>query len=241
MHARSCPGGIPPGVVCKSLTSPYDLPEMAEDRAPDIRGVLRTELICDLALGELTHVELAEKYGRSTQAINSFSSRNKDEIRRAKQDQASEWAGNFSAKKKNRVSGLEQCLRDIEDAFADPSLSHSQRNRYINTVAKLYRNIAEELGELRTQLELDVPKHVSEVVGWNIADWAMGHAGKPDGRTAPAPFSNDHERPITPALAASEPEPASPPVSPDVEQGATHLAMQVWAGKRSPDQIFPGA
>ena len=36
---------------------------MATADTPDIRGSLRAELIRDLALGELTHEQLAEKYG----------------------------------------------------------------------------------------------------------------------------------------------------------------------------------
>jgi hypothetical protein len=42
--------------------------------APPIRGVLRAELIRDRALGELTMEQLAEKYGRSVDAIKQFSS-----------------------------------------------------------------------------------------------------------------------------------------------------------------------
>jgi lysozyme family protein len=46
---------------------------------------------CDLALHELTHQQLAEKYGRGLQANNQFSSRNKEEIARAKQDMSAEF------------------------------------------------------------------------------------------------------------------------------------------------------
>jgi hypothetical protein len=40
---------------------------MATADTPDIRGSLRAELVRDLALGELTHLQLAEKYGRALQ------------------------------------------------------------------------------------------------------------------------------------------------------------------------------
>ena len=53
--------------------------------APPIGGAIRTELIRDLALGELDHDQLAVKYERSPDAIHQFSSRSKDEIRRAEQ------------------------------------------------------------------------------------------------------------------------------------------------------------
>ena len=53
--------------------------------APRIRGALRTALIRDVAVGELTREQLAEKYGRSLPAIHQFATRNSDEIRLAKQ------------------------------------------------------------------------------------------------------------------------------------------------------------
>ena len=40
--------------------------------APPIRGALRSELIRDKALGQLTHEQLAEKYGRSVRAIHQL-------------------------------------------------------------------------------------------------------------------------------------------------------------------------
>jgi hypothetical protein len=56
----------------------------------------------------LTHEQLAEKYGRSLQAINQFSARNADEIRSAKQPLVAsaddEYAGIAIAKKLNRIA-----------------------------------------------------------------------------------------------------------------------------------------
>jgi hypothetical protein len=78
--------------------------DMATSETPDIRGVLRAELIRDLALGELTHDQLAEKYDRVTQAISNFASRNKDEIRRAKQAQSDEYQSLGYAEKGERIA-----------------------------------------------------------------------------------------------------------------------------------------
>ena len=72
--------------MCKSVQARILDLEMSEDRAPQIRGVVRAELVADLAIGELSHDQLAEKYERSRFAIDQFSSRNRDEIRLAKQD-----------------------------------------------------------------------------------------------------------------------------------------------------------
>ena len=48
---------------------------MATSETADIRGALRAELVRDLALGELSHEQLGEKYDRATQAITNFSLR----------------------------------------------------------------------------------------------------------------------------------------------------------------------
>jgi hypothetical protein len=131
---------------------------MPEDRADNIRGSLRAELVRDLALGELTHEQLAEKYDRQVQSIHNFASRNKDEIRRAKQVQSDEYQGLGYAEKWERLAFREQLLLDINERLQDPDLSHTQRNRYAVTVEKLLHGIAEERGQLptRAQLELDV-------------------------------------------------------------------------------------
>jgi hypothetical protein len=129
---------------------------MATREKPDIRGSLRAELVRDLALGELTHEQLAEKYDRVPQAITNFSSRNKDEIRRAKQVQSDEYQGLGYAEKWQRLAFREQLLLDINERLADPDLSHTQRNRYSVTADKLLHSIAEERGQLYARSSLEV-------------------------------------------------------------------------------------
>ena len=109
---------------------------------PDIRGSLRAELVRDLALGELTHDQLAEKYERAPQTIANFASRNKAEIRRARQVQSDEYQGLGYAEKWERLAFREQLLLDIEERLKDPDLSHTQRNRYSVTADKLLHSIA---------------------------------------------------------------------------------------------------
>jgi hypothetical protein len=48
---------------------------MAEEPAKPIRGTQRIALVQDLVSGELTHEALAERYGRSLQAVHQFSAR----------------------------------------------------------------------------------------------------------------------------------------------------------------------
>jgi hypothetical protein len=50
------------------------------DPAPMISGPERVSLVRDLALGTFKHRQLADKYGRSLDAIRQFASRNSDEI-----------------------------------------------------------------------------------------------------------------------------------------------------------------
>jgi hypothetical protein len=122
--------------------------DMATSETPDIRGVLRAELIRDLALGELTHDQLAEKYDRVTQAISNFASRNKDEIRRAKQAQSDEYQSLGYAEKGERIALRERLIADLVERLESPDLSDVQRNRFSHTVDKVLRSIAEERGEL---------------------------------------------------------------------------------------------
>jgi hypothetical protein len=58
---------------------------MSEDRADNIRVSLRAELIRRLAIGDETHEALGVEFDRALQTIANFASRNRDEIRRAKQ------------------------------------------------------------------------------------------------------------------------------------------------------------
>jgi hypothetical protein len=130
--------------------------------APPIRGALRSELIRDKALGELTHEQLAEKYGRSLQAINQFSARNADEIRSAKQalvaNADDEYVGIAIAKKLNRIADADQDLADVIELLENGDLSPTQRKGYLNLKSKLRREVAEEKGELpvRSRVELQV-------------------------------------------------------------------------------------
>ena len=89
---------------------------MAEDRADNIRGSLRAELIRDLALGELTREQLGERYGRAPQSIANFSSRNADEVRRARQVQSDEYQGLGYAEKWERLA-----LREHSVTYGDDS------------------------------------------------------------------------------------------------------------------------
>jgi hypothetical protein len=141
---------------------------MAEDRADNIRGSLRAELIRRLAIGDETFDQLAEEFDRAPQTIANFSSRNKAEIRRARQVQSDEYQGLGYAEKWERLAFREQLLRDIEERLKAPDLSDTQRNRYSVTAEKLLHGIAEERGQLPRAEEL-VANASDEYAGVAIA------------------------------------------------------------------------
>jgi hypothetical protein len=198
---------------------------------PPIRGVLRTELVRDLALGAETHAQLAEKYGRSTQAVHQFAQRNRDEIRRAKQalvaDPKDEYAGVAIAKKWYRVADADQDLAHIEERLQDPNLTDTQRKGYLNLKSKLRREVAEERGELpsRIAIESDKPLLTYEIRGIDMDKvFAPSATGMPRHSSSPVPEQSFTPEPGPEPSPAPEPEPAgpmSPPVAAEPESSAT--------------------
>jgi len=66
--------------------------------------------------GELTHEQLGERYVRAPQSIANFSSRNADEVRRARQVQSDEYQGLGYAAKWERLA-----LREHSVTYGDDS------------------------------------------------------------------------------------------------------------------------
>jgi hypothetical protein len=137
---------------------------MAAPGSPDIRGERREELVQDLARGDLTHTQLAAKYGRHPQAIAQLSVRNKAEIaviqaghNKALHERLSEIPIADQARR-IAVNGLLQ--DDILDQLDDPNLDLVHRNRFTMTAMALNRAVAEEMGDLRTRLDVAVQKNV---------------------------------------------------------------------------------
>jgi hypothetical protein len=137
---------------------------MTDETRAYIRGPQRVALVLDLASNEFTHEALATKYGRSLQAVKEFSARNAAEIQEARnainEDVAEGLRGVPVAIRANRIKWLDEYRLDCEAALQDPGLTPGQRIRYINTVAKLLHQIAEQLGDLpsRSQVQLEISK-----------------------------------------------------------------------------------
>jgi hypothetical protein len=137
---------------------------MAGPNTPDIRGERREELVQDLARGELTHAQLAEKYQRHWQAIAQFAGRNRAEIAivRAGHHKAlhERLAAIPVADQARRIAVNGLIRDDLLDQLEDPSLDLVHRNRLTKTVLQLNRAVAEELGDLRSHVEVAVSKNV---------------------------------------------------------------------------------
>jgi hypothetical protein len=61
------------------------IPVGQRETAPPVRGVARTERIRKIAVGDLTYQQIADEEEVGLDAITQFASRNKEEIRLAKQ------------------------------------------------------------------------------------------------------------------------------------------------------------
>lgn len=137
---------------------------MAGPNTPDIRGAQREELVQDLALGELTHTQLAEKHDRHVQTIAQFSVRNRAEIAvvRASHNKAlHERLAEIPIADQARRIAVNGLIRDdLLDQLEDHSLGIVDRNRLTKTVMALNRAVAEEMGDLKARLDVAVQKNV---------------------------------------------------------------------------------
>jgi hypothetical protein len=145
---------------------------MAAVGKPNIKGEQRQELVNDLAQGSLTHAQLAEKFDRHVQAIAQFAVRNRAEIAviRAGNNKAlhERLAAIPIADKAQRIA-VDQVLRDdLLLMLEDPAMDARTRYLYSKAVMQIQRAVAEELGDLRAQVDLDVktPFKLGEVMAF---------------------------------------------------------------------------
>jgi hypothetical protein len=129
---------------------------------PHIKGERRAELIHDLAQGSLSHAELAAKFDRHVQAIAQFAVRNRGEIaviqagtNRALHERLAEVP---IADKARRIAVYQRLRDDLLDRLDEGLMPDVDHNRYVKTAAMLQRAVAEELGDLRTTVDLAVSR-----------------------------------------------------------------------------------
>jgi hypothetical protein len=163
---------------------------MAATGTPDIRGELRQELINDLSSGQLTHAQLAEKYNRHVQAIAQFAVRNRAEIaviQAGNNKLLHERLAEIPISDKARRIAVNQLLRDdLLAKLDDPDLPLADRNRLTKTAMALNRHVAEEMGDLKSHVDLAVtePFRLGEVMAFG-ADGQL-HEVRDDGHSSDA-------------------------------------------------------
>jgi hypothetical protein len=131
---------------------------MAAPGKPNIKGEQRQELVNDLAQGSLTHAELATKFDRHPQAIAQFAVRNRAEIsviRAGNNKLLHERLAAIPIADKAQRIAVDQVLRDdLLLMLEDPDMDARTRYLYSKAVVQVQRAVAEELGDLRAQVDL---------------------------------------------------------------------------------------
>jgi hypothetical protein len=110
---------------------------------PRLKGWQRVALLRDLALAEMTVLEIAVKWGRSEGTMYQWKKNHAAEIDAIRADAANEFAGLWVAQKVNRVAVYQDDIETLEESGEDMALKH-----------KALRAVAEELGQLTTKAEV---------------------------------------------------------------------------------------
>jgi hypothetical protein len=112
---------------------------------PRLKGWQRVALLRDLALAEMTVLEIAVKWGRSEGTMYAWKKNHAAEIDAIRADAANEFAGLWVAQKVNRVAVYQDDIEDLEE---------SDEPGAIATKHKALRAVAEELGQLTQKQEI---------------------------------------------------------------------------------------
>lgn len=114
-----------------------------------ISPVVRRMLLLDCAEGRLSNSELAEKYNKAYGTIAGFKNRNKEEIEKFKAETPTEV--------KLWITERDNRLRVYQDRVehALELLEEEDNPKYERIVQTGLRSVAEELGALKSNLELN--------------------------------------------------------------------------------------
>jgi hypothetical protein len=137
------------------------------NRHPPLRAYQKLALYKDLAAGELSFSQLAEKHGRHKTWVHDFAHRPDTEqavrhIREAKYDAL---AGLWAANKANRVAELQASAERLTAPLPDGVRADPAAERAAQAAL---RAIAEELGQLTQKIEGTFTRYV--VDGANLDD-----------------------------------------------------------------------
>jgi hypothetical protein len=120
-----------------------------------LRGWRKRQLIRDLALGELSTAQLAEKYEQQENSINGFLRRNKEFIDEVKAAHDNEYAGLWIASKSARIAEYQQDVEEINEVLARQLDSGEDLNAGLIRMKHVaLKSVAEELGALPNRVTL---------------------------------------------------------------------------------------
>jgi hypothetical protein len=135
---------------------------MAEG-TPHIRGEMREAMLHDIAQGDMTLSEIADKYGRHVQAVKQFKGRHKNRIAviKAKRDAALEerLIGVAIADKVDRIATNGDLRNMLLEAMEDPDVDPQRvvsLTQLVRAVDKLHKAVAEEKNELPVRVQAHV-------------------------------------------------------------------------------------
>lgn len=116
----------------------------------------------ELAAGEKTQTQLAKEYGCTPGAVSIFASRHEEEIQALRDKLDDEWAGLWVASKRDRLAVYQNDIEMLDElGMTDERMAALK--------AKLLRQVAEEVGDLRADVNVTgrVLHHILEGVNLN--------------------------------------------------------------------------
>jgi predicted transcriptional regulator len=111
----------------------------------------RRQLITELALSDKTQTRLAEEYGVTQQSVSDFAARHANEIQVVREHTEDEFAGLALAVKANRLATYEDIVRRLTVQLNE---ADAIDEKTAASLAKILRNVAEELGHLPNRVTL---------------------------------------------------------------------------------------
>jgi hypothetical protein len=168
--------------------------------ASPVTGPMRVSLIRDLALAAHTHRQLADRYGRSVQAISQFSSRNADEINDVRLEM-SEPMEVWGVRKEEQIALIREQIDRARARIESGELTATQEKGWGNLLIKAIHQLSEITGQLpaRTLADFSGPVQVVHEIG---VDMTKAFPSRPaSGSPPPAPSEPPPQ----------EPEPAPEP------------------------------
>lgn len=127
-------------------------------------GLKRAQIIRELALGDMSQSQMAEKYEVTQQSISEFKQRNADAIAAVRANAEDEFAGLLIAQKLNRVAAYEDIMQralqptpKIDNKggqVRDPETGEPVYEVAAGVAMTALKSVAEEMGQLASRVQV---------------------------------------------------------------------------------------